>query len=282
MNTIPNARPSPIAGLWYEGDPQALRLKVEGFLANASLPELKGEVIALIAPHAGHRYSGATAGYAFRCVQGLAFDHVVVLSPYHDYHPAPLLTSGHPAYQTPLGEVSVDQDIVTRINAFLHAQTGSGLVPVSSDREHALEIQLPFLQLALSGSFSLVPLMLRTFDPDLLYALGSAVSEALKGSRAILVASTDLSHQYSASQAYQLDAEMLNAIASLSPEKVLETELSGRGFACGAPAVAAALWAAVQMGADTAHILHHSTSGDVTGDMHAVVGYGAAVVLRSV
>jgi len=108
MNEIAEIRPSPIAGTWYYGNPDRLRQQVDQFLAAARLPALEGQVVALIAPHAGHRYSGRTAGHAFASVLGQERDLVAVISPMHAPYPANLITTAHRAYATPLGEVWVD------------------------------------------------------------------------------------------------------------------------------------------------------------------------------
>jgi AmmeMemoRadiSam system protein B len=111
--------------------------------------------------------------------------------------------------------------------------------------------------------------------------LGQCLAKVLGNRKALLVASTDLSHFYPQKLADELDGEMLRAIESFKPEAVIETEEEGRGFACGRGALASVLWAAKDLGADTVRVLNHATSGDVTGDYSQVVGYGAAVVLRS-
>ncbi|MFO7632062.1 MAG: AmmeMemoRadiSam system protein B, partial [Caldilinea sp.] len=96
-----------------------------------------------------------------------------------------------------------------------------------------------------------------------------------------LVASTDLSHFYPQKVAQELDAEVLRRMEAFDPLGVLQVEAEGRGFACGRAAAAAVLWAAQALGADSVKVLHHATSGDVTGDFSQVVGYGAAVILRT-
>ena len=83
MTTISPVRPSPIAGMWYEGNPRALSQVVDRYLDQAVIPALPGEVIAVISPHAGHKYSGPVAGYAFATVRSRTFDLVAVLSPMH-------------------------------------------------------------------------------------------------------------------------------------------------------------------------------------------------------
>lgn len=279
MTEIAEIRPSPIAGTWYSGDPDRLRQQVDQYLTAARLPELDGEVIALIAPHAGHRYSGQTAGYAFATVMEQTRDLVVILSPMHAAYPANLLTTAHRAYATPLGEVWIDQDALAQLDAGL-AKDGLPLTPVANDKEHSLEIELPFLQRALSNDFKLLPLMVRSQSPLIARRVGHALAEILRGRNCLLVASTDLSHFYPQETAQTLDAEMLRRMASFSPEELFSAERTGQGFACGVSAVASVLWAARELGADSVKILHHSTSGDETGDLSSVVGYGAAAVLK--
>jgi AmmeMemoRadiSam system protein B len=281
MATIAPVRPSPIAGAWYEGNPKALARIVDQYLDQAELPELPGEVIAVIAPHAGHKYSGPVAGYAFAAVRGRSYDLVSVLSPMHQPYYEPLLTTAHEAYATPLGAILVDKDVIADLDARLRSVLGEGLSPVAYDREHSLEIELPFLQRALSREFKLLPVMVRSQSAKVSEALGAALAETLRGRNALVVASTDLSHFYTQKEAVVLDTEMLRRIESFSPEDVFYAEKEQQGFACGLGALTAVLWAAKALGANTVKVLRHATSGDVTGDYSSVVGYGAAVVLKT-
>jgi AmmeMemoRadiSam system protein B len=278
--TLTDVRPSPIAGTWYEGDPARLARAVDGYLDAAHIPALDGEVAAVIAPHAGHRYSGAVAGYAFAPLRGKSFDLVAVISPFHQMASQPLITTAHSAYETPLGNVPVDKEAMLALDVILKTDLGFGLSPMLRDKEHSLEIELPFLQRALTGDFKLLPVMIHAQESDVARGLGSALAQVLKGKNALLVASTDLSHFYEQKTANALDAEMLKRFESFEPEKIFEAEHTGKGFACGHAAVASVLWAAHELGADKVQVLHHATSGDVTGDFSQVVGYGAAVVLK--
>lgn len=281
MVSVSPIRPSPIAGTWYQGNPSALASAVDGYLDRAELPELPGEVIAVIAPHAGHIYSGPVAGYAFAAVRGAAPELVAVLSPLHQYHHEPLLTSAHGAYATPLGPVPVDGEAVADLDGCLKESLGHGLAAVAYDQEHSLEIELPFLQRALAAEFKLLPVMVRAQSVRVSQALGLALAAALRGRKALIVASTDLSHFYPQDKAVAFDTEMLRRIESFSPEEIFCAEQDEKGFACGLGALTAALWAARELGADTVKVLRHATSGDVTGDYTSVVGYGAAVALKT-
>lgn len=272
-------RPSPIAGTWYSADPQRLARQVDKYLSEARVPEITGQVMAVIAPHAGHRYSGRTAGYAFAPVKGQERDLVAVISPMHGVYPGTLLTSAHSAYGTPLGTVTIDSRAISQLDELL-SQEGQSLAPVAYDQEHSLEIELPFLQQALRGEFKLLPVMVRSQSPLVARRLGHALAQVMQGRNGLLVASSDLSHFYPEEMANELDLEILRRIRSFSPDDLFTAERTGKGFACGIAAVAAVMWAAREMGANLVEILHHSTSGEETGDYGSVVGYGAAAIIK--
>ncbi len=271
-----DVRPSPIAGTWYEGNAKLLAQTVDEYLKRAKLPALNGEVVAVIAPHAGHLYSGPVAGYAFAALRGLSPELVAVISPFHNLARYPLITTAHDAYGTPLGNIEVDKIAL----ADLAAHMDIPITGVMADKEHSLEIELPFLQRALTSEFKLLPIMIRAQEVDVAQKLGHALAKVLKNKKALLVASTDLSHFYDQNTANVLDTEMLRRFGLFDPESIFEAEHTGKAFACGHAAVAAVLWAARELGANRVQVLHHATSGDVTGDYSSVVGYGAAVVLK--
>jgi AmmeMemoRadiSam system protein B len=281
MATIAPVRPSPIAGTWYEGNPKALARAVDQYLDQAELPELPGEVIAVIAPHAGHIYSGPVAGYAFAAVRGRTVDLVAVLSPMHQPYYEPLLTTAHAAYSTPLGQVPVDTKTIADLDSHLKESLGYRLAPVAYDQEHSLEIELPFLQRALGADFKLLPVMVRAQSAKISKQLGAALAETLRGRNALMVASTDLSHFHTQKVAVSFDTEMLRRIESFIPDEVFCAEEEQKGYACGLGALTAVLWAAKELGGDTVKVLRHATSGDVTGDYSSVVGYGAAVIMKT-
>ena len=261
-------RPSPLAGRWYPADAAALQASVDAFLAAAPAvtPPAPGcAVVGLLAPHAGHLYSGAVAAHAFRAVQGLAVDLVVLAGPSHFHGDGPLLTSGHSHYATPLGAVPVDHAAVDALRAALNA-TGRELLSLRRDREHALEIELPFLQRTLAPGFAILPLMLRDQSLAQAQALGTVLAETVRGRRVLLVASSDLSHFYPQARADDMDAVMLSAVAAFDPAGVLAANADGRGQACGVGALAAMLWAAQALGATAAQVVAHATSGAVSGD----------------
>jgi AmmeMemoRadiSam system protein B len=272
-------RPSPISGTWYSGNPDTLAAQLDGFLNAAEPVTPSGELIGVIVPHAGHRYSGAVAANAFRLMRGLVPEIVAVVSPMHTLAPDQLATSAHDAYQTPLGTIPVDTGAVRALNAALEKRSGPLLFPLRNDREHSLEIELPFLQRVL-GEFRLLPVMILDQRESTAQVLGSALAEVLAGRRALLVGSSDLSHFYPDSTARGLDSEMMRRIAAFDPAAVIHAEDEKAAFACGRAAIAAVFWAAKGLGANLVTPVAYANSGDVTGDRSSVVGYGAAAIWR--
>jgi len=280
MNQFTDIRPSPLAGRWYPANPKRLADTVDGFISRAQVPEITGEITALISPHAGHTYSGPVAGYAFKALKGQQVDLVIILSPFHQFHPMEVLTTGHDAYQTPLGTVPVNLEITAWLDHALRERTGTGLTPIRNDSEHAVEILLPFFQRTLAEGFLLLPLMIRNQDPALMRALGSLLAELMGTRAALLAASTDLSHFHPASEAKELDQTIIERIQDMDPEGLYQAQQNGTGSACGLGPLAAVIWAAKHGGDVTPMVLNYAHSGDITGDNASVVGYTSAVLIR--
>jgi AmmeMemoRadiSam system protein B len=274
-----DTRPSPIAGTWYPRNPDVLRQSIDEQLQAAEITLPQGEIIGVVAPHAGHRYSGHVAAYAFKCFQGLEPEIVAVVSPLHSYYPGEIISTEHDAYVTPLGEIPVDHELLDFINTKL--QDKIDFRKIRQDSEHSLEIELPFLQRVLHKPFRLLPLMILNQSSSVTKLLGETIAQALHGKSSLLVASSDLSHFYPAQIAQKYDEALLSRIEAFDPNAVLNAEDEGVGFACGRGAIATVLWAARELGADQVKILRYAHSGDVTGDNHSVVGYGSALIYKA-
>ncbi len=267
-------RRSAIAGTWYPGDPQRLRAMIEGFLARVPALRLQGDLVGLVAPHAGYMYSGQVAAYAYAQLSTEAFSRVIIVSPVHRAYPGSFAVTEKAYYETPLGLVPVDEELVQAVERRIT------LKRISQDSEHSLEIQLPFLQHVL-GDFQLVPIMMGDQDWQSASELGQALAQALDPEDTLLVASTDLSHFHSYDVAVRLDQLVLDRITAYDPEGLSRILAMHKAEACGGGPVAAVMVAAEQQGADRAVLLNYMNSGDVTGDRGSVVGYAAAALLRS-
>jgi AmmeMemoRadiSam system protein B len=266
-------RESAIAGTWYPGRRDDLDALVARYLAEAPISVMNGDLVGLIAPHAGYMYSGAVAAHAYKLLENRRYDLVAVISPSHRYYSGSLLVSRGSYYRTPLGLVEVAHDLMREIGSQVR------LDGVDRDDEHSLEIQLPFLQHQL-GAFRLVPIMMEDQSIGLASRLGQVLAAVLAGKNALLVASTDLSHFHTYDRAVALDRRSLADMERFDPE-VLDRDISaGLAEACGYGAVLAVLVAARAAGANKVSILKYANSGDVTGDRNRVVGYGAAAISR--
>jgi len=274
-------RPSPIAGRWYPAQPDVLRGSIEAWLQDIQTEQMEGQPVGVIVPHAGHRYSGSVAAHAFAHLRDQEPELVAVLSPLHSPVAETIATTAHQSYRTPLGTIEVDHDLLRQVEEQFLTRQGSKFVCLREDQEHALEIELPFLQVALKKPFKLLPIMLRDQGRSTARNLADALQATLQTTRVILVASSDLSHFYPQEVAERLDGEMLRRVESFDPQGVLEAELQGVGFACGRGAIAATLWTAEALGADKVRVVDYATSGDITQDFDSVVGYGAALITRS-
>jgi len=266
-----------VAGTFYPGDAKTLSRQVREFLARATKEEADGEIIALVSPHAGYVYSGQVAAYAFKMVEGMKFDAVVVVAPSHRAHFQGASVYDRGEYETPLGLLPVEKEIGRKL---IEASDLISFFPQAHSQEHSLEVQLPFLQEAI-GKFNLVPIVLGDQSYRTCQAVGRAIVQAVKGKKILLVASTDLSHFHPYDKAVKLDNIILEDLRSLDAQKLDQNLGSGKGEACGGGAVITVMLAAKEMGANRSRVLKYQNSGDVTGDRAGVVGYAAAVFYRN-
>jgi len=271
-----------VAGQFYTEDPKALREEILGYLKAAAPPAVAGEVIAIVAPHAGYQYSGLVAAHAYRLIRGARYDAVVVISPCHVEHFGFSAVYPGDAYLTPLGTIPIDAALARLIaeqNDLVRMDMKGHESSPFRRSEHSLEVQLPFLQVAL-GDFTFVPIVMGDQSRQTVEALGAALSTALAGRRALIVASTDLSHFHDDRTARGLDGVFQERLRAFDPAKLSEA-LSREGTeACGGGPTVAAMIAAKKLGATACTVLNYANSGDVTGDAESVVGYVSAVMVK--
>jgi AmmeMemoRadiSam system protein B/AmmeMemoRadiSam system protein A len=271
-----------VAGQFYPGDPVTLSKQITDFFAKAKKEPIPGKVVALISPHAGYVYSGQVAAYAYKLLEGHSYQTVVVISPSHIayFKGASIYNGGF--YQTPLGTIPVDTTVAGEIadvsQRVLLSNKGHGSVGMRG--EHALEVELPFLQMVL-GKFKLVPIVIGDQDFATCQSLADALIKALKGRSALIVASSDLSHFHPYDEAVRLDHMVIDHTNSFDPEGLFADVSAGLCEACGASPITSVMLAAKGLGADKAKVLKYANSGDVTGDKSSVVGYMAAVLYDS-
>jgi len=261
-----------VAGRFYPAPARALRREVEGYLRDSGVDPLPG-VRALVSPHAGYPYSGPVAGAAFAAVERGGYDRVVVIAPSHQYAFEGVSAYLGEAYETPLGRLKVDLEALARLAGELGTLAHH---PRAHAAEHALEVQLPFVQVAL-GDVGLVPLVMGDQGKPTALLLGEALARTFPDERTLVVASSDLSHYHEDSVARVLDGVLISHVRSFEPKGLLESIDAGRTAACGGGPLAAAMFFARAVGAASSRVLSYATSGDTSGDRSHVVGYLAAV-----
>jgi len=269
-----------VAGAFYPANAGELTTMVDGYVAAAKVPAVS-EPVALLVPHAGYIYSGGVAGYSYAVLKGRKISRVVLIAPSHfESFPFASVYDGD-AYGTPLGSIPVDKDFAARLaNGPLVKLSSRGHIPSTAQGEHALEVELPFLQRVL-GQFSLIPIVMGDQSYETCRALGIALAKLVKGNDTIIIASSDLSHYHPYEQAVNLDSKTLHAIEAWDYLTMWRSFRLGTWEACGGGPIIAAMIAAERLGATRAEVLKYANSGDTTGDRSRVVGYGAVVLFRS-
>jgi AmmeMemoRadiSam system protein B len=267
-----------VAGTFYPGDPGELGKVVKGRLAEAegSLPA--ASVVAIVTPHAGYEYSGGVAATAFRQLEGRNPATVVLLGPSH-YHAHPAIAAAaYDGFETPLGVAEVDGELVAEV---AKRCPDVSYTDVPFDREHSLEVQLPFVQ-TLFPRARVAPFIFCHHDAETAERFGKALAEAVAGraSDIIIVTTCDLSHYHPYDEAVKLDRAFTETFRRFDVGELYAGLDRGKFEIDAVGAVAATFWCAKALGATRAVVLEYKNSGDVTGDAsRGVVGYvGAAVV----
>ncbi len=272
-----------VAGGFYPADAAKLRAAIEAFLA-AAQPSRGAAPVAIVVPHAGYVFSGQIAADAFKQAAGQAYDTVVILGTNHTDAAFDRVAAYRGAgFRTPLGMASIDQPVLA---ALMKDDPDVVWNARPHEREHSIEVQVPYVQ-HLFPAATIVPLVIGTPEAAMCDRLGRSLAQVLQGRRALIVASSDLSHYPAAADARRIDRETLDAIASLDAARVRETlarhvERGTRGVAtgaCGEGPILAAIAAARALGVTRGTIVSYAHSADSSaGDPSRVVGYGAVMM----
>lgn len=279
-----------VAGMFYSEDRTRLRQEIEhaflGRFGPGRLPVASatgpGNVIGIVSPHAGYMYSGYAAAAAFNA---LAEDGIpelaVILGPNHRGLGIPAAIMEQGTWETPLGEIRIDGEVSAcllrscpylRADEFAHRQ------------EHSIEVQAPFLQFIGGDRTKIAPITIAVAPgPEakpLAEHLGGAIAAAIEGRRAVVIASTDMTHYESKAAAQRKDAAAIEAMSALDGGRLLDVVGDLRISMCGAVPAAVALDACKRLGAGKAELLRYYTSGDITGETERVVGYAAMKIMR--
>jgi len=269
-------RPTAVAGTWYPGIAGALTRDVDAYLAAAS-DGPAGTVQAIIAPHAGLMFSGPVGAHAYKAAQRGDFDVAVLVGPSHfvAFEGVALWPDGE--FDSPLGAARIDAAGAAAVARSPIVQA----MPSAHRKEHSLEMQLPFRR-RVHPELPIVPMLIGFQHRQTIDALADAIVRAFADRRALLIASTDLSHYFDAETAKTLDGRVQEHVAAFDADGLLDRfeqypeHERGRYVACGGGAAIAVMKAARGLGATGGRVLRYAHSGEVSGDYDGVVGYLAA------
>ena len=278
----PVIRKPAVAGQFYPANPIELTKSVAALFTEVDKIPLTGRPMAVIVPHSGFLDSGNIAARAFKLLEGEQFDNVVVISPSSNVFFKGCSVFNGEGYETPMGVVEIEKELsekIASVNLSVYL-SNMGHATGSARGEHALEVQLPFVQVVL-GKFKLIAIVMGEQEEDTARALGQALGLALSGTNTLIVAASNLSHFHSQKEAKAMDSLLQSAIQKFDPKGLMDTIESGKAEASGAGVIAAALHAAKQLGGKDIRFLGYGNSGETTGQVDEVVGYMSAAILSS-
>jgi len=261
-----------VSGRFYPSNPSELQQELEGFFEPASEP-LKA--IGLVVPHAGYMYSGHVAGAVYSRIQ--LPERNIILCPNHTGFGVPLSIMKSGAWQTPLGTMSIDEELC---DALIAADPQLEDDFEAHRSEHALEVQLPFMQHMKGSSVRFAPITLGTGNLSLLQALGEAIAKVVQTTApdALIIASSDMNHYESDAVTRIKDRKAIDQILAMNPEGLFDVVRRENISMCGYGPTVSMLTAAKRLGASKAELVKYATSGDVSLDFDYVVGYAGLII----
>ncbi len=266
-----------VSGMFYEREPKKLKHDIEKYFGNVKPQKIDGEIIGIVSPHAGYFYSGKTAAYGYKLLKDKKFETVVVISPSHYEHFDGVSIFDGRAYMTPFGLVEIDNNLREELSEHKKiiniSRQGHG-------REHALEVQLPFLQSMLK-EFKLVPIVIGNQSEEVCSTLAEVLAEETSGKKTLFVASSDLSHYHSHDIADKLDSRIHQHIENYDYESLMNDLEEQKVEACGGGPIVTVMQTSKLLGADKSKILYRCDSSEASGDFRQVVGYLSAVFYKS-
>ena len=290
MASETKVRQAAVAGSFYPADPKVLSAMMDNYLAKVTGPPVPNAnldpILAVVAPHAGYEYSGPVAAYTYAALKGHKYARVVIIAPSHYVSFDFSSIYDGDAYATPLGNVPVDKAFARELQKMSSTMqlSSQGHDPTSAGGEHAIEVQLPWLQKVL-GNFEIVPIVMGDQSYENSRALGVALAKLIKAGgkegETLVLASSDLSHYHPYDDAETIDHKTLDALQAWDYFSMSRNFQSRIWEACGGAPIVAAMIYAERMGANQARVLKYANSGDVTGDKSRVVGYSADVFVKA-
>jgi MEMO1 family protein len=259
-----------VAGQFYPLRPENLEKELERCFEGLEIRER--DIIGAVCPHAGYVYSGKVAAHAYATLPKA--DTYVLLGPNHTGYGSPVSVS-RDTWMTPLGSIEVDDELADRLLGSI-----IDVDELGHRYEHSIEVQLPFLQYRFGGDFRILPICMGMQDEETAIEVGNIIGKLASDSekKVVFIASSDFTHYQPAKLARETDNEVIGAILDLNLSEMYDRLYRRNASVCGYGTIAAMLTASKILGGSRATLLNYSNSGEVSGDLNAVVGYAAIIV----
>lgn len=276
VSLSPKIRDPIVAGQFYPAQGETLSAQIESFLAKTQVEAPSEGLQVLIVPHAGYVYSGQVAAEAYSLVKGKNFQSVVIIAPSHRYRFEGVSIYPQGGYKTPLGVAEIDESLASRLSTV----SGFNYIPAAHEKEHAVEVQIPFIQKTLPQA-KIVPVVMGNQTSPTITTLAKSLSKVLPGENALVIASTDMSHYLPKEKARAKDSQTISLIKSLKTKTLMKKVTEGENIMCGGGPVVSALVYAQEKGKPRVKILKYADSSQSGGPRNRVVGYLSAAVYTS-
>ena len=259
-----------VSGSFYPSDRETLKKTVDDFLGKAGTVSYEGTVRGLIVPHAGYRYSGQVAAYAYQAIQNRGYKNVILIGTSHrfNFKGASVYTKG--SFRTPLGDVKINETLAAKL---LNVDADVTFLPQAFAQEHSLEVQLPFLQTSLDD-FTIIPILIGSPTDKTYQHLITSLSDMVNNTT-LLIASTDLSHYHTYDEAKTMDSRLITLLKRLAVTESVNLLKTNEVEMCGSVPVVITMEVTRRAGANQGVLFQYANSGDVTGEKDKVVGYAS-------
>lgn len=263
-------RKSVVSGTFYPGKTSELKKQIENFITNAKIEKKYNDILGIISPHAGYVYSGGCAAYGYKCLQEENFDSVIIIAPSHRMGNFQFSVGAFEKYSTPLGDIEVDQEKVGK----LLDEEGFQFIPQAHKVEHALEVQLPFLQ-TIKSNINIVPILVGRQNNEVSKYLAETLHKVFSKdfTNTKIVISSDLSHYHDSETAENMDGKLAEYVQNNQIEKFRTAIRNHKIEACGFGGILTLMYLADKLGYSNIEKLNYTHSGTLTGDHSQVVGY---------
>ncbi len=266
-----------VEGMFYNEDKNELLDEINDYFGKIKLNKNEKKCLGVVVPHAGYVYSGNCAAFAYKLLSEQDFERAILIGPSHQSVNFDFSIGNYKSYQTPFGEIDVDIESTNKLLLKPHFS----FIPQIHEREHSLEVQLPFLKI-IKPKCKIIPILIGRQDKRKSQYLAESIIDIFDGNfdKTIIIASSDLSHYHPNKVSNKMDQQLIASFKNIDSDKFLNDIYSHTTEACGFAGILTLLNIAKKLNISSAELLEYYNSGDISGDYTQVVGYMSGVIYK--